>query len=1177
MKVVFRNFLFACLSLFILSGFFVNALATSDNLSVHLTTCGNGLLETGEGCDGSNLNGQTCVTKGYNSGILGCSSNCTFDTSNCQTGGGCTGSGCNPPSDNPPEIYQVTTSTQDISATVSWLATDTDATGVSSVSFSYGIGVYGVPEVVLVTSNGIYSKNLLGLLSNQIYNFKITVSDGVNLPVNVEGTFKTLPLVPTALTISNINSEPNETTCQISWQTNYNSTGQVLYGTSTSYGGQAEDSQLSVSHSVLLGGLHPSTTYHYKVVATDQIHSSNSTVDLIFITPKDDQAPSDVDDLKVSVVGDSLHLTWTNPALTGDNADFVGVKIYKKIGSAPAFVGDGTSTYSGNGTSFTDDEITRNVHYYYKVFSYDTSLNYSNGVSVNGLIPPLIVPNVSNYNLTVIDNTIELTWVNPVSTNFVGVKIIRKVGGHSSGIYDGSEIYDGNLQIFTDGNVEANKIYYYTIFSYNSLGGYSTGVWQNGQWVYVPPNCQSDCSRAGCCADPVCTNLDICRSQPKPEICGNGLDDDNNGKTDCADSACVGFAGCSNGSGGGVFQCSDSVDNDNDGLIDYPADPGCDNANDNDEYNPPVSTTSTIKLSDLFFLAGNRKINLVINQGKVGGLAGIGLTVGLPATIFKTIPVSIKLIITGSEHQFVLDTVNNNYFTEITFPSTGLVDAFVVVDYGKLMVDSLNFKLNLLPYGNVLDDTGNRLNGAEVFLYQQDGSLVGLANYNEINPILTDTNGFYGWIVPNDSYYLVIKKDGYNDRKMAPFTVTNNIINQNLSLIKLAPKLEEVIDANVSLAKNVANVAVNLAQKTKVEAQIVIQAVADIKQNLEVQKITRQIVAPTAVGVAVASTLPLISFGDVIPLLRLLFLQPLLLFGRRKRSKWGQIYNSLNKQPIDLAIVRLVDAESNKIVQSKVTDREGRYAFVIEPGRYKMEVQKLNFVFPSSILKAYKSDGQKVDIYHGEVIEVTEKDSLITANIPLDLEGEHQKPKRLLWQKVGHITQTALSRLGLLVTLVSFYISPTWLVGSLLAVHILLTIFFRRLSKPVKVKGWGIVYNENNKQPIGQVVARLFNAQFDKQVASQITDRRGRYYFLAGDDKYYVTFEHANYQSSKTGVVDLTGKNVSTVTKDVGLKPTTSAPNVNVEKPLLLDVKPSESPPVESDNKFVGQKDDIYG
>ncbi len=38
----------------------------------------------------------------------------------------------------------------------------------------------------------------------------------------------------------------------------------------------------------------------------------------------------------------------------------------------------------------------------------------------------------------------------------------------------------------------------------------------------------------------------------------------------------------------GKPQCKDEIDNDGDGLIDYPSDPGCDSRNDRDEFNKPV-------------------------------------------------------------------------------------------------------------------------------------------------------------------------------------------------------------------------------------------------------------------------------------------------------------------------------------------------------------------------------------------------------------------------------------------------------------------------------------------------------------------------------------------------------------------------------------------------------------
>ena len=47
------------------------------------TVCGNGTIEASEECEGSNLDGETCVTQGYLDGVLGCNDDCTFDKSDC--------------------------------------------------------------------------------------------------------------------------------------------------------------------------------------------------------------------------------------------------------------------------------------------------------------------------------------------------------------------------------------------------------------------------------------------------------------------------------------------------------------------------------------------------------------------------------------------------------------------------------------------------------------------------------------------------------------------------------------------------------------------------------------------------------------------------------------------------------------------------------------------------------------------------------------------------------------------------------------------------------------------------------------------------------------------------------------------------------------------------------------
>lgn len=45
--------------------------------------CGNSVREGSEECDGSDLDGESCISKGFDGGALGCKADCTFDTSNC--------------------------------------------------------------------------------------------------------------------------------------------------------------------------------------------------------------------------------------------------------------------------------------------------------------------------------------------------------------------------------------------------------------------------------------------------------------------------------------------------------------------------------------------------------------------------------------------------------------------------------------------------------------------------------------------------------------------------------------------------------------------------------------------------------------------------------------------------------------------------------------------------------------------------------------------------------------------------------------------------------------------------------------------------------------------------------------------------------------------------------------
>lgn len=66
------------------------------------------------------------------------------------------------------------------------------------------------------------------------------------------------------------------------------------------------------------------------------------------------------------------------------------------------------------------------------------------------------------------------------------------------------------------------------------------------------------------CEDNDCSSSNACN-----EICNDGIDNDGDGFTDCDDGDCEDFADCL------IERCIDGVDNDGDGLVDCD-DPDCD-------------------------------------------------------------------------------------------------------------------------------------------------------------------------------------------------------------------------------------------------------------------------------------------------------------------------------------------------------------------------------------------------------------------------------------------------------------------------------------------------------------------------------------------------------------------------------------------------------------------------
>ena len=104
---------------------------------------------------------------------------------------------------------------------------------------------------------------------------------------------------------------------------------------------------------------------------------------------------------------------------------------------------------------------------------------------------------------------------------------------------------------------------------------------------------------------------------------------------------------------------------------------------------------------------------------------------------------------------------------------------------------------------------------------------------------------------------------------------------------------------------------------------------------------------------------------------------------RKKRRRWGTVYDSRSKQPLDPVIVELIDYNSKRVVEQSISDINGRFGFLDKVGKYFISAKKTNYLFPSKIITG-GTDIIYENLYHGEVITVNDKKDVITPNIPMD-------------------------------------------------------------------------------------------------------------------------------------------------------------------------------------------------
>ena len=275
------------------------------------------------------------------------------------------------------------------------------------------------------------------------------------------------------------------------------------------------------------------------------------------------------------------------------------------------------------------------------------------------------------------------------------------------------------------------------------------------------------------------------------------------------------------------------------------------------------------------------------------------------------------------------------------------------------------------------------------------------------------------------------------------------------------------------------------------------------------QPITHAVLVPaaatlTAVSVATLSTvLPLAGLGtgaSVTSVVSGFFTLFLMLWNailewlglRKRRYPWGTVFDVRTDQPLELVIVRLHTA-AGKLLETRVSDRLGRYSFLTDPGAYRLAFQKAGY---TPVTSAPGSRYQPV--YTGTALTIESKGHAIQTNLPL---RQTSRPNSLT---LGHVLQ-ALHRPALWITLPLGLWNYT-LVPSIGTAAVILLTGLILLGEWLLVapRGYGLV-TDHQHRPLQGVVLRLLRAEDSKVLATTVTDHQGRYSFLVRPGDYLLT------------------------------------------------------------------------
>jgi PKD repeat protein len=147
--------------------------------------------------------------------------------------------------------------------------------------------IYGRPGVAWTDNNGMYQIGDLGegAITGTVSKAGYSTANISGNVVGGQTTNLNVSLIPILPVISNLQvTDISSTSVTVTWTTDQLTDSRVDFGTTTAYGGTVSDASRVASHSLNLTGLSPGTTYHFRVVSSNEYGIATTSADNTFRT-----------------------------------------------------------------------------------------------------------------------------------------------------------------------------------------------------------------------------------------------------------------------------------------------------------------------------------------------------------------------------------------------------------------------------------------------------------------------------------------------------------------------------------------------------------------------------------------------------------------------------------------------------------------------------------------------------------------------------------------------------------------------------------------------------------------------------------------------------------------------------------------------------------------------------